>query len=83
MLSTHSLEQAGYPFGSVVPYVLDQDGLPLLLLSQLSQHTNSLDADGRCGLAVVEVGDGDLQERDRLSTVGDVTPSHPDADVQC
>ena len=29
VLSTHSLEQAGYPVGSGVPYVLDQDGLPL------------------------------------------------------
>ena len=83
VLSTHSLEQAGYPVGSVVPYVLDQDGLPLLLLSHLSQHTKNLDADGRCGLTVVEVGDGDVQERGRLSAVGDVTPSGPDADVQC
>lgn len=82
VLSTHSLEQAGYPFGSVVPYVLDQDGLPLLLLSHLSQHTKNLDADGRCGLTVVEVGDDDVQERGRLSGVGDVTPSGPDADVE-
>jgi len=82
VLSTHSLEQAGYPFGSVVPYVLDQDGRPLLLLSHLSQHTKNLDVDGRCGLTVVEVGDGDVQERGRLSGVGDVTPSGPAADVE-
>jgi putative heme iron utilization protein len=82
VLSTHALEQAGYPFGSVVPYVLDQDGLPLLLLSHLSQHTKNLDVDGRCGLTVVEVGDGDVQERGRLSGVGDVTPSGPAADVE-
>jgi putative heme iron utilization protein len=25
VLSTHSLEHAGYPFGSVVPYALNQD----------------------------------------------------------
>jgi len=82
VLSTHSLEQAGYPFGSVVPYVLDQDGLPLLLLSHLAQHTRNLDADGRCGLTVVEAGAGDVQERGRLSAVGDVTPSGPDADSE-
>ena len=80
LLSTHSLEHTGYPFGSVVPYVLDQDGLPLLLLSHLSQHTKNLDADGRCGLMVVAAGDGDVQERGRLSAVGDVTPSGSDAD---
>jgi putative heme iron utilization protein len=82
VLSTYSREQAGYPFGSVAPYVLDQDGLPLLLLSHLSQHTKNLDADGRCGLTVVDVGDGDVQERGRLSGVGDVTPSGPDADAE-
>ncbi|MEA3277384.1 MAG: DUF2470 domain-containing protein [Pseudomonadota bacterium] len=82
VLSTHSLEQAGYPFGSVVPYVLDQDGLPLLLLSHLSQHTKNLDADGRCGLTVVEVGTGDVQERGRLSAVGDVMPTGPVADAE-
>jgi heme iron utilization protein len=80
VLSTHSLEQGGYPFGSVVPYVLDQDGLPLLLLSHLAQHTKNLDADGRCGLTVVEAGAGDVQQRGRLSAVGDVTPLGPGAD---
>ena len=82
VLSTQSLEQAGYPFGSVVPYTLDQEGLPLLLLSHLSQHTKNLDADGRCGLTVVETGSGDVQERGRLSAVGEVTPSGPETDSE-
>jgi putative heme iron utilization protein len=82
VLSTHSLEQAGYPFGSVVPYVLDQGGVPLLLLSHLSQHTKNLDADGRCGLTVVEEGTGDVQQRGRLSAVGDVTPCDPYGDSE-
>lgn len=72
VLSTHSVEQAGYPFGSAVPYVLDQQGLPLFLLSHLSQHTRNLDADGRCGLTVVEMGEGDVQRRGRLSAMGDM-----------
>jgi putative heme iron utilization protein len=82
VLSTHSLEHAGYPFGSVVPYVLDQDGLPLLLLSHLAQHTKNIDADGRCGQTVVEAGARDVQERGRLSAVGDVAPSGVDADFE-
>ena len=82
VLSTHSMEQGGYPFGSVVPYVLDQDGLPLLLLSHLAQHTKNLDADGHCGLTVIEAGAGDVQERGRLSAVGDAAPSGPVADSE-
>lgn len=82
MLSTHSLELTGYPFGSVVPYALDQEGLPLLLLSHLSQHTKNLDADSRCGLTVVEEGDGDVQQRGRLSAVGNIRPADADADSE-
>ena len=74
VLSTHSLEKTGYPFGSVVPYALEADGFPLLLLSHLSQHTRNLDADGRCGLTLIELGSGDVQTRSRLSALGDVLP---------
>ncbi|WP_462322358.1 HugZ family pyridoxamine 5'-phosphate oxidase [Halochromatium sp.] len=82
VLSTHSLELAGYPFGSVVPYVLDQEGLPLLLLSPLSQHTKNLAADSRCGLTVVEEGEGDVQQRGRLSALGEIIAARPDADAE-
>ena len=77
VLSTHSLEHEGYPFGSVVPYVLDREGKPLMLLSHLSQHTKNLEADGRCGLTVMESGRGDVQTRSRLSIVGDVVGINP------
>jgi putative heme iron utilization protein len=79
VLSTHSLALEGYPFGSVVPYALDGEGLPLLLLSPLSQHTRNLDADQRCGLTLVAAGEGDVQQRVRLSAVGDVSPAVPGA----
>ena len=72
VLSTQSLEHTGYPFGSVVPYAIGQDGLPLLLLSHLSQHTKNIEADPRCGLTVMQAGDGDVQQLARLSAVGDV-----------
>jgi putative heme iron utilization protein len=81
VLSTHSREHAGYPFGSVVPYVLDQEGFPLLLLSHLSQHTRNVDTDPRCGLTLLDRGDGDVQERSRLSAIGDVAPRAAAADA--
>jgi putative heme iron utilization protein len=82
VFSTHSLEYPGYPFGSVVPYMLDREGLPLLLLSHLSQHTKNIDDDPRCGLTVIEAGDGDIQQRGRLSAVGDTRPVDAGADVE-
>jgi len=81
-ISTHSLEHPGYPFGSLVPYVLGQDGRPLLLLSHLSQHTKNVDANGRSGLTVVQQGEGDVQQLARVSAVGDIIalPASPETD---
>lgn len=72
VLSTHSLEHPGFPFGSLVPYVIGSDGLPVLLLSHLSQHTKNVDADPRCGLVVIEPGSGDIQQLGRLSGIGEL-----------
>lgn len=82
VLSTHSVEHSGYPFGSVVPYVPDRNGNPLMLLSHLSQHTRNLDADGRCSLTVMEPGEGDVQTRARLSALGDVSAADPSEEMQ-
>jgi hypothetical protein len=74
VIATQSLAEPGYPFPSVVPYCLDRQGRPLLLLSHLAQHTKNLDADARCGFSVAEPVDGDVQQSLRLACAGDVTP---------
>lgn len=77
ILSTNSREVPGYPFGSVAPYCLDATGRPLILISELAQHTKNLRADPRCSLIVVAPGE-DLQANARLTLVGDC---HPLADA--
>lgn len=42
VLSTHSAKHAGYPYGSVVPYVTNQDGMPTILISTLAEHTKNI-----------------------------------------
>ncbi len=42
VLSTHSKSMPGFPFGSVVPYCLDDQGRPLILISRIAQHTHNL-----------------------------------------
>ena len=74
VLSTLSVEHAGHPFGSVVPYCLDGDGLPLLLLSHLAQHTRNLVADPRCSLTIAEPVAGDLQRSGRLTCIAECVP---------
>ncbi len=71
MLSTHSRALPGYPFGSVVPYCLDGEGLPLILISRIAQHTRNLQVDSRCCLLIGERDAVDVQAAGRLSLVGD------------
>ena len=50
-LSTLSRKQPGFPFGSVMPYGLDERGRPLFLISTMAMHTQNLHADPRAKLA--------------------------------
>jgi putative heme iron utilization protein len=77
VLTTHSIAEPGYPFGSLVPYCLDREGSALLLLSHLAQHTKNLSADARCGLYVAEATEGDVQQSLRLSGLGGAEPVDP------
>ncbi|RDH82099.1 MAG: hypothetical protein DIZ78_16905 [endosymbiont of Escarpia spicata] len=67
VLSTQSKGEPGFPFGSVVPFCLDGEGNPLLLLSHLAEHTKNLDEISACCLTVMERGSGDVQKLARLS----------------
>lgn len=80
ILSTNSREMPGYPFGSVAPFCLDGQGRPLLLISELAQHTKNLRADPRCSLIVVAHGE-DIQANARLTLVGDCQPLADAAEI--
>ncbi len=54
MLSTLSRRHPGHPFGSVMPYALDDSGQPLVLISGLAMHTRNLEGDPRASLLVAE-----------------------------
>ena len=71
MLATHSKKMPGFPFGSVVPYCLDEAGRPLLLISRIAQHTHNLRADARCSLLVGERDADDVQAAGRLTLLAE------------
>lgn len=73
ILATQSIDLPGYPFGSLIPYSLGQDGWPLMLLSHLAKHTRNLDANPRCSLNIIEKGEGDIQQLMRLTCLGMAT----------
>lgn len=58
-LSTLAADPAGYPYGSVVSYALDEHGDPLLFVSLMAEHTQNAIRDPRASLLVTEpVPDG-------------------------
>ncbi len=72
VLSTNSVEMPGYPFGSVVPYCLDQTGHPIILISRIAQHTKNILADPKVSLLTIEQGADDVQLGGRLTWIADV-----------
>jgi heme iron utilization protein len=70
LLSTHGLEPAGIPYGSLVPVASTEEGEPVLLVSHLAQHAKNLVADGRASLLVLEPTQGDPQQAARASLLG-------------
>ena len=71
VLSTISVDVAGYPFGSVVPYCVNQSGLPVILISDIAQHTKNILADNRVSLITLERNMTDQQAAGRVTLVGD------------
>ncbi|MEZ0369406.1 MAG: HugZ family protein [Candidatus Sericytochromatia bacterium] len=67
VLSTHSIKEPGYPFGSALPFCLDLGGQPLLLVSELAQHTRNLHAEPKSSLTLYRAVEADqIQAGPRL-----------------
>jgi putative heme iron utilization protein len=81
VLATLSAKLGGYPFGSIVPFVLDRDCRPVILISALAEHTRNLAADARASLIVHDYAD-DVQAGTRLTLVGDAARLADDTGVR-
>src|ERR1700735_2450465 len=74
-LSTLSRKQPGYPFGSVMPYGLDEHANPVFLISTMAMHTQNLQADPRSSLLVTQYDSaGDPLGASRLTLLGNILP---------
>ena len=74
-VSTLSRKQLGFPFGSIMPYGLDDHGRPVFLISTMAMHTQNLQADPRASLLVTQEGmEGEPLGASRVTLVGNVLP---------
>ncbi len=66
VLSTHSVKYPNYPFGSVTPFVLNHQGMPVILISSLAEHTKNIIQNNHVSLLLFNQAD-DLQANARLT----------------
>ena len=77
-LSTHSRKQPGFPYGSVMPYAIDDCGRPLFLISTMAMHTQNLQSDSRSSLLVADTKtDEDPLAAARVTLLGNVLSVAP------
>jgi putative heme iron utilization protein len=77
VLSTHSIDVEGYPFGSIAPYTLNYDGEPAILISDIAQHTRNIKQNNKVSLTVFKPDADDAQAGSRLTWIGDAEPVDP------
>jgi heme iron utilization protein len=74
-LSTLSRKQPGFPFGSVMPYGLDDRGRPIFLISTMAMHTQNLQGDAHASLLVTQQDtEGEPLGASRVTLLGNVLP---------
>jgi len=69
VLSTISKRLEGYPFGSVAPFIVDHAGRPVILISDIAEHTKNIVADPRVSL-IVQPYSLDMQVNSRVTIIG-------------
>ena len=86
VLSSFSAKFAGYPFGSVMPFVLDHNCQPIVLISSIAEHTKNIIANPKVSLLVFQSDHlksaEDLHANGRLTLIGEaVQIDKDDADL--
>ena len=74
-LSTLSRKQHGFPFGSVMPYGLDDHANPVFLISMMAIHTQNVQADPHSSLLATQPDTtGNPLGASRVRLLGNILP---------
>lgn len=73
-LGREDTRAAGYPFGSVTPYIIDHTGSPVIFTANVAEHTKNAFANGKASLMMRQVERQHYIETGwRLTCAGDLT----------
>ena len=59
VLSTHSQSELGYPFGSITPYIITDEGDIAIFISHLAEHSHNIQANPKVSLTIFDPADAD------------------------
>jgi len=68
-------------FGSLVPYVLDKKGRPIIFASDLALHTKNIKKDPKCSLMVAKLNKDDIFNSARITFIGKIVKI-PDKELE-
>ncbi|MDC8830008.1 HugZ family pyridoxamine 5'-phosphate oxidase [Alteromonas gilva] len=71
VLSTQSTSMPGYPFGSIVPFVITHTGDVIIYISDIALHTRNIKANDKVSLTVFDPSEEDSQSNGRVTIMGD------------
>ena len=69
-LSTISLKSSGFPYGSLVTYIIHENN-PIFLISDLAEHTQNLRENSNASLLISESGEGNQLALGRITIIGE------------
>src|SRR5215216_1976669 len=75
VLCSLSKRNAGWPFGSIAPYAITSAGEPVILISEIAEHTRNVRADCRVSLLIQDsAARSDPQAGARVTLMGYAVP---------
>ena len=68
------------PFGSIIPYILDKKGKPVIFISSMALHTKNIKADARCSIMMHKIDKENVFNTSRITFVGKIIKLEGDQD---
>jgi len=74
-LATHSRDPRGFPYPTGLPFAPTACHVPMILVSNLAEHTRNLQADARAGFLVAHPAGNSILDGQRLTMLGSFSPA--------
>ena len=82
VLSTISLSNKGFPFGSVTPYLMTEAGDIVIYASDIAQHSRNMKTDSHVSLCINDGSQDDSQASARVTVLAHAKPDDVDEATQ-